>query len=151
METGTITPAQRAIVEKFTEGFDAPKGKVIYIMPPGGGKSVVMEALQKHYKGMEIVAVAHDEYRSVTAGELDMVIIDSVSDIEELWEMKTGRVGPTRSVMLDAQSIGRSIARRVISDKINEMLEIDMEKLFPEKPYLAMNDWRNNRGGRKHR
>ncbi|WYV98863.1 hypothetical protein [Stenotrophomonas phage CM2] len=34
--------------------------------------------------------------------------------------MKMGRVAPTRSVMLDAQSIGRSIARRVISDTVNE-------------------------------
>lgn len=137
-----------AMAERFSEGFESPEGKVIYVMPPGGGKSVVLDALREQFKGMEIVMVGHDELNNMTAGEKDVLILDSVGNIDELWDMK---IEPTRSVMMHGQSLGRAIARKIMRDTIESITLDVVDKLPREKPYLAMNDYRNNRNGRKNR
>ncbi|WFG37953.1 hypothetical protein 20Sep420_00068 [Pseudomonas phage 20Sep420] len=147
-----ITSTQSAIIEKFTEGFDSPSDKVIWFMPPGMGKSAVMEELRRKYldgestNGKVATRIEWDEHEPITA-EL----------LQEWWDALKEQ--PDAVIVIDSIPHVLDLKRQLMKDAIeNEMrsflptmIDECKAQLFPEKPWIAMNDWRNNRRGKRNR
>lgn len=139
---GHVTPYQEALVEKLTEGFESPEGKVIYFMPPGYGKSELMADLQRKYldpdyKGAVVTHIGWEETAPITAEQL-----------QEWWDAMKEQPDAVIVIGSMAQVMDfKAMARERIRDMVIEL----KNEVFAEKPYIAMNDWRNNRRGKRNR
>lgn len=145
-----ITSTQSAIIEKFIEGFDSPSDKVIWFTPPGMGKSAVMEELRRKFldgesiNGKVVTHIGWEESAPITAEQ-----------IQEWWDAMKEQ--PDAVILIDsaAQVMSMKIAQEVIAKRaesfLPEMIEKSMASLYPEKPWIEMNDWRKNRGGKRNR
>ena len=81
-----------------------------------------------------------------------VVVIDSMTELLE-WKHESNQPMPTgqREVIINGRQLGKALVDDMMRDSISRLAEMVEATHFPEKPYLAMNDWRNNRGGRKNR
>ncbi|QYC96643.1 hypothetical protein [Stenotrophomonas phage BUCT627] len=147
-----VTSTQSAIIEKFTEGFDSPSDKVIWFTPPGMGKSAVMEDLRRKFlngestNGKVVTHIGWDEAAPITAEQ-----------IREWWDAMKEQ--PDAVIVIDSIPHVLDLKRQLMKDTIeNElrsflptMIDECKAQLFPEKPWIEMNDWRKNRGGKRNR
>ena len=145
-----ITSTQSAIIEKFIEGFDSPSDKVIWFTPPGMGKSAVMEELRRKFldgesiNGKVVTHIGWEESAPITAEQ-----------IQEWWDAMKEQ--PDAVIVIDSmtQVISNKLAKEVIEKRAKSFLPTMIDEckaqLFKEKPYIEMNDWRNNRRGKRNR
>ena len=147
-----ITSTQSAIIEKFIEGFDSPSDKVIWFNPPGMGKSAMMEELRRKFldgestNGKVVTNIGWEESAPITAEQ-----------IQEWWDAMKEQ--PDAVIVIDSMTQVMDLKRQLMKDTIeNEMrsflptmIDECKAQLFPEKPWIDMNDWRKNRGGKRNR
>lgn len=143
---GKLHPWQLDIVKLLTEGFDEPAQPMYLPLPSSKSTEQVrerfIEAAVKH-SGKEATVVWIDQLRGhgldLEALSLDgITIIDGMACLLE-WKNEVNKPMPVRSTMEELQ------------DALHKMCDSLVTNLYAEKPHISMNDWRNNRGGRKHR
>lgn len=123
-----------AAIEAKLEGGNVPE--IVFITGHMGGKSVVMEEIQRRveageFEDAKIVAMGYDELYAKQDKEMydGLVFIDSVTEIVD-YKLKV---------------------RQQVQDAISKLAAEAVELVASEKPWITMNDWRNNRGRKNKR